>query len=308
MPNQKLNNLFIEQQNTWGLLKESINSLSKLQVKELNIAGDTVKVQFNPLRAVSTLAKTDKASISARPCFLCKENRPSEQHGFFITDDYIVLCNPRPIFPHHFTISKEEHTQQEILGREKAFLEIVRLVGNDNIVFFNGAKAGASAPDHLHFQDCKVDALPLMQKIQNTTFSDTINLISFAGLPFLVLSGTDDEIIPPFREIVAIHYKNYEPGLINVWGYYNQNRYQVTISLRSKHRPDCYFSNDPSKQLLISPASIEMGGVIVTIRKEDFDAITNETASKLLQEVSCSKDYFTSFLPLLRKKGVTFSS
>ena len=292
MPNQKLNNLFIEQQNTWGLLKESIDGLSKLQVKELNIAGDTVKVQFNPLRAVSTLAKIDKASIGARPCFLCKENRPTEQHGFFITDDYIVLCNPRPIFPHHFTISKEEHTPQEILGKEKTFLEIVRLVGSDNIVFFNGAKAGASAPDHLHFQDCQANALPLMKKIQNTKFNNTVNLTTFAGVTYLVLCGKGNEVISPLREIVTAHYKNYTPGLINIWGHCIQDNYKITLSLRSKHRPDCYYTDDPAKQLLISPASIEMGGVLVTVRKEDFDAITGESARNILEEVSCNKDYY----------------
>lgn len=96
-----------------------------------------------------------------------------------------------------------------------------------------------------------------MQKFQLANLNDIINFITFAGVNYIVLSGTNNEVIPLLRKIIATHYKNYETGLINIWGHFSNGKYQITISLRSKHRPDCYFTNDIRKHVFCEAALIK---------------------------------------------------
>ena len=150
-----MNDLMDRQLAAWPEAARRYRDLQKTETKEIDLGGMPVRVQFNPARAVSTLARTDAAAIKARPCFLCRDNRPAQQEALpFEGCDgrrYEILVNPFPIFPEHYTVPAMEHTPQRIAGR---FPDMLRLAEAfpDMVVFYNGPESGASAPDHFHFQ------------------------------------------------------------------------------------------------------------------------------------------------------------
>ena len=70
-----------EQLAEWEQARNNFAALSGVKVKEIDIDGMTVKVQFNPARIVSSAAKVDAKSLKERKCFLCAANRPAVQRG-----------------------------------------------------------------------------------------------------------------------------------------------------------------------------------------------------------------------------------
>ena len=66
----ELQSLLTRQLAGWPEAAQRYRDLREVQTKEITISGMPVRVQYNPARAVSTLARTDAASIAARPCFL----------------------------------------------------------------------------------------------------------------------------------------------------------------------------------------------------------------------------------------------
>ena len=106
--------LLERQMKTWPVLAEGYSALESARVREIRGDGWKVKVQFNPRRIVSTGAKLDPESIRKRPCFLCPEHLPPEQQAILYRDDYLVLCNPAPIFPGHLTIAHRRHLPQSL--------------------------------------------------------------------------------------------------------------------------------------------------------------------------------------------------
>ena len=158
---EKAHGLLQQQKGAWELLRNGYNTLQTVRTKAFDFDGFHVKVQFNPGRMISTTAKVDAQSIRERRCFLCVENLPPAQRGIACDGEYLVLCNPFPIFPEHFTIAFLRHTPQRIRGSFGAFLDLTRQLGSRDLVFYNGPKCGASAPDHLHFQAGDKSFLPM---------------------------------------------------------------------------------------------------------------------------------------------------
>ena len=82
---------------------------------------------------------------------LCPANLPPVQKGIPFGGHYNILVNPFPIFPRHLTVPELAHTPQRIATRFTDMLELAEAL-TDYIIFYNGPKCGASAPDHAHFQ------------------------------------------------------------------------------------------------------------------------------------------------------------
>ena len=158
--------LFNSQLKSWSLMNKNYDALKYIQTKSFWFEGMKLKVQFNPERIISTSAKVDESSISKRNCFLCTENLPEEQKGILLRDDFILLCNPYPIFPQHFTIAALDHKPQKISEYYGEFLEISKLLSPNHTLIYNGPACGASAPDHLHFQAGTKQLIPIENDIQ----------------------------------------------------------------------------------------------------------------------------------------------
>ena len=149
----------------WPLARENYQALGKTERRSMQIGDLTVGIQHNPARIISTAAKTDAKTLSERPCFLCEKNRPPQQVGVDIADGWELLLNPYPIFPTHFTIVSKQHRPQEGFPIDMVTMA-EKLPGHT--VFFNGKRAGASCPDHLHCQAVKTHELPLMLLIEKS--------------------------------------------------------------------------------------------------------------------------------------------
>jgi len=299
--------LFNSQLNSWELQKKNYNALQKVQAKSFWFEGFKLKVQFNPERIKSTSAEVDENSIKNRKCFLCIENLPEEQKGIFITDNFILLCNPYPIFPQHFTICSLKHQPQQISNAFGEFLHITKLLSPKYCLVYNGPACGASVPDHLHFQAGTKNFLPVEDDIQQLKNDfgkiiqeDELITTSFIddGLRRIILIESIDK--RKVEEIFNVFFNLFdtlsgvkpEPLMNLICNYDLEFGWSVILFLRSKHRPEVFFKEDPEK-LIVSPAAIDLGGVIVTPREVDYLRVDKAILHKIFNEVSLDKKTFS---------------
>ncbi len=291
------------QKNSWLQLSEGYKSLESIKTKEFNFTGFTIRLQFNPGRIISTSAKVDENTIKTRKCFLCNENLPAEQKGILYKDDFLILCNPFPIFPEHFTIPHINHSPQEIKNSIGIFLELSKDLSSKYTVFYNGPKCGASAPDHLHFQAGNKFFMPVDNEYSylKNNFSKGIlkgeNLSIYViddGLRRIVSFESKDknEIINNFHKLYSLlalnSNENEEPKMNIISTYEKETGWRVIVFLREKHRPSHFFAEGESK-ILLSPAAVDLGGVCITPLENDFNKITKEVLTEIFNEVSLNK-------------------
>ena len=292
-----LTDFFHNQLNQWQDVARRFEELKGVQTREVGSA----LAQFNPARLVSTGAKIDKATLAKRPCFLCEKNRPKEQIVLPFGNGFDILVNPFPILPVHFTIPSRHHQLQEIAEN---YVQIHRLLRAypQLMIFYNGPKCGASAPDHLHFQAGTSGILPLQRDWQR---------LRETSVPLLKLNGTEgiyeikDYICPAFAIVSQTEMNNvklfsylYEAlplkddetePMMNIVAWRSEEGFVSVVFPREKHRPDCY-SVEGEAQCLVSPGSLDMAGLLILPRQRDFEQMTAERAEAILCEVSLSDE------------------
>ena len=304
---------FIRHQlDTWPLARKNHEALAHVQTRTLSLGANDITVQFNPARAVSTCAKVDKASIAARPCFLCLSHKQEEQESVRIQLDepFSLRLNPYPILPGHLTISTESHQWQTLADKTSRRLP-ERLVdwlekhfASGYTVFYNGAKCGASAPDHFHFQAVRQEDVPLIrqwEKLMSTAvekgfepLSDGKSCIAydiegyFCPIRAFITQGglaTGVRLIDSYLHSLPLHEGETEPRY-NLFAW-NDPRYGfVTVYIpRTAHRPQCYTAEGDA-QLIVSPGALDMAGILVTAREEDFQKLDADTLRQIYHEVT----------------------
>jgi len=308
--------LFEVQKKEWQMLETGYKTLETVKTKSFQYDGFKIKVQFNSGRLTSTSAKVDAKSISERKCFLCEENLPSEQKGILYNGKYIILCNPFPIFPEHFTITHKEHQPQRILDTFSDMLDLSKDLGKHYVVTYNGPKCGASAPDHLHFQAGNKYFIPMddeFHQIKNEygkkIYEDDV--LSFYAVDdglrkFVSIESLDKELVVNtfnkfYKTYAELMNEGQEPMMNIVCIYEEEFGWRIIIYLRRKHRPDVFFAEDESK-LMLSPAVIDISGVCVLPREEDFNRITKEMIENIFKEVFVGKEQFNQILKKVFKK------
>jgi hypothetical protein len=299
--------LFNSQLNSWGLLKKNYDALHNVQTKSFWFDGFKLKIQYNPERIKSTSAEVDEVSISNRKCFLCAENLPEKQKGILLKENFILLCNPYPIFPQHFTIASLDHKPQRISGSFLALLKLSRLISPRYTLVYNGPTCGASAPDHLHFQAGTKNYLPIENDIQQlkNDFGRIVQQEEFITTSFIddglrrliFIESTEQKMIEKLFEKIYEEYGQLsktepEPMMNILCNFDNEFGWSVIIFLRSKHRPECFYINDPGR-IMISPAAIDLSGLVVTPREEDFIRTDKDILQKIFSEVSLDKKTFS---------------
>lgn len=268
---------------SWPMANSNYDALVNVERKTAKIGGFESYLQFNPARAVSTGAKIDAASIKARPCFLCRSNRPKEQLSEEILPGWEFLVNPYPIFPLHFTIAYAEHAPQDRVPLEMASIA-EKLPGMT--IFFNGARAGASAPDHLHLQAVMTSELPFLTYLEKGGAAEAlpVNVEHFVITP----DAEGMRLLAAIPDIKGwdIMTGREDPGLVNVYMWIGKNGLlNVAVVRRSAHRPKCYV-DDAGRGYMISPGAIDMVGVVILPRREDFEKISDEELTEIFSEVS----------------------
>lgn len=307
-------NLLQQQLQAWPLAAKNYQGLEQVQVRSLSFNEYSMNVQFNPERIRSSAAKVDKKSIENRRCFLCSEHLPPEQKGILFEEQYLVLVNPFPIFNEHFTIPHLEHKPQRIKGEIQSMLHLARAM-NDYIVFYNGPKCGASAPDHMHFQAGRKGLMPIDNEYAHMKqYFDFIHAtpdIKVYGMPkygrhFIALEGNHEQALLKAFNVVYNRLAEWpheeEPMLNMLAGYWNDH-WRIQIFPRKAHRPWQYFA-EGNQQVMLSPASVDFGGTLITPRQEDFEKMTPALAADIMQQVTITdqayrdlRDYLKDLLP-----------
>ncbi len=314
-----LQRFFSRQMALWEEARLRYAELTNVQTRHM---GDVI-VQWNPARMVSTGASIDKKVLGKRPCFLCANNRPKEQMSKSITtrneeQEMELLVNPYPILPQHFTIPLKKHEPQAIYQR---FLAINNLLNKypKLLVFYNGPRCGASAPDHMHLQAGSSGVVPLqtqwprlsrtLQPVIQNDNGEGISLLTEYTVPAFVLRTHQHETEQKlFRRLYKIMaqvcpvdapdaQKDEEP-MMNIVAWKQGEEHITIVFPRRKHRPDCYTARG-KERMIISPGALDMAGLIITPREEDFLRITEEQASGILREVSATNDDIDNIVRLL---------
>ncbi|MHB8578641.1 MAG: DUF4922 domain-containing protein [Ignavibacteriaceae bacterium] len=308
--------LLEDQKISWNMAADGYESLQTVETKEFQFEDFRLRVQFNPKRIISTSAKVDDASIEERKCFLCHENLPAEQKGILYRNNYLILCNPFPIFPEHFTIPKIEHTPQEIQFSFEILLSLSKDLSDNYTVFYNGPKCGASAPDHLHFQAGNKFFMPIDSDYENMKkkfgeiifVDERINIIGIDdGLRrFITFESADAETIMKYFKEFYSTYKficesKEEPKMNILCFFGNRTGWRIIFFLREKHRPSHYFANEKDK-ILLSPAAVDVGGVCITPIEKDFELITKDILIEIFNEIFFDKNNFKYLNRILREK------
>ena len=302
------NKLYDEQLPMWKEAQERYEKLANVVTAEMETNGCKLVAQYNPARIVSTGAKVDAESIKQRPCFLCEVNRPAE-HG--------VLAQQRRLS----TVRSRGRTVVYKLTNED-MMEITSQL-KEMFVFYNGPKCGASAPDHMHFQAGSRGVVPLerdwnklykpnlsriwpiseeeyLEAVKMDMVADSTGVFSLRnylcpGIVIITRTPHANKVL--FEKVyrsLPINEDEYEP-MMNIMAWSQSNAadgYERIVSVilpRTKHRPDCYFK-EGKEQVMVSPGSLDMGGMIITPRKEDFDQMNAELAKSIIQECGMSLD------------------
>ena len=290
---EQVEKLIEQQLVVWQTPRDNYAALQNVEVKEFKVKRSTIKVQFNPARIVSSAAKVDNKSLKERKCFLCAANRPEVQEGIAWGENYTILINPFPIFPKHLTIPCNDHTDQRILARIGDIMAIAKDLPGFTL-FYNGPKCGASAPDHMHFQagnrgflGFETDYLAADKKEVISNAGATLSLLSgLANAAFLIEAVEIDaatELFVTLYNALEIPEGEEEP-MLNILCWSEEGKWKVAVFPRRKHRPACY-SAEGDANILISPASVDMGGVFITPLEKDFKKITADDLEQILDEV-----------------------
>ncbi len=272
----KIEQLFLSQQRQWHQLDKSIKELANVRVRRFVWGNDAeVMVQFNPARIASASAKVDKKNIEKRPCFLCEANRPIEQEGISFLEKYMILCNPFPILSNHLTIPLHSHVPQRIRNKIADMLTLAEQLP-DYIVFYNGPQCGASAPDHFHLQA----GLKMRHLLSGENTLRTCLII--AGDSKKELEECFEDVYQYLRHRQSD--EDIEP-MMNIVAFVENNRFHMHIYPRKKHRPHQYFAQGKA-QLLVSPGALDMAGLVIVPREEDFSKITRQDIEDIYMQVS----------------------
>lgn len=291
---EDINNIVEQQLEQWPEVKQRYQQLGQAIRKRLDTGDLPTALQLNPARIVSTAADTTSEGIARRACFLCASNRPSQQFCSRWMKGWDLCLNPFPILPIHFTIISTEHRPQDEPPLEMASMAEA---APDLAIFYNGAKGGASAPDHLHTQGVLKTELPLLMLAERQHPSSRSGFMSSEDfgltLPFHFISGV---ITPDPQGMWALSRipgafgidpdGKKDPGLTNVFFWMgNDGLLRTVVVPRRQHRPSHYFLEDPQR-IVVAPGAIDMTGLVIVPRREDYERIDADTLRQIYAEVA----------------------
>jgi hypothetical protein len=305
-------NIMVERQrNEWELAAANYADLDRVQVKVLSFDGFEVALQHNPKRIVSSAANIDAQSIQSRPCFLCAQNRPSAQQGIPYHDEFIVLVNPFPIFQKHLTIPSTAHKAQLIRNEFGNMLSLAKALP-DYVVFYNGPRCGASAPDHFHFQAGLKGLMPIENDYRHETHCRLLhvrlktrillwqhylrNIITLQGSS---ASGMETLFLNMYALMDEAVSGEDEP-MLNILAWFEAGEWSVHIIPRKLHRPRQYYVAGDD-QIIVSPASVDLGGILIVPREEDIAKIDRKVVADIFSQVCLDDASFQKLLVNLKK-------
>jgi len=282
-----IDHLLADQIARWPLLTRGIAGLRASQTRVERVAGHDLYVRHIPHRIISTTAAVDAASIAKRPCFLCSSNLPKEEHGIPFDSEFAIYCNPFPILERHLTIVRVDHRPQLIAGSFHSMLRLAEALP-DSFILYNGPKCGASAPDHMHFQACSRELFPIEQdasRVAGPSFPDYGRRVFI--LRDRAISPLADRLQALMDILEDVTHSDGEP-MVNIAAYYDDGQWTSFVFPRGKHRPRAYETGERT----VSPATIDLCGVLVVPVEKDFTEIRGPEIESIFEEVTLEKKIF----------------
>ena len=319
MKQDKIHKFVGDQLSLWPLACSNFRALKDVKVREIEVGGLTVKLQFNPARMISSAAKLNKEDIAKRRCFLCRENRPVEQIMLKFegrkNKKYDILVNPYPIFPDHLVIAKSNHTDQSIWHRYVDMLDLARKYTGYTF-FYNGPKSGASAPDHHHFQGAPKGLMPLENDVNACISKDDVTLEYLTSVQdaslyhykrfttgvFVLRAETAKSAAKLFYRLLdCAELPEGEPEpLFNLFSWWADGEFRSIVVFRRSHRSHHYFSDGPD-HLTMSPGCADMAGVFIVPVPDEYEKISSELLTEMVAEVSVSKEVESKMIERLTR-------
>ena len=283
----EVDHLFKRQTEAWPQLAKGIEGLAQAKTRSVRVDWFDIFIRHIPHRMASTTAPVDRESVAERPCFLCAGNLPQEEEGLQFDDNFTIYCNPFPIVDSHLTIAHREHRLQRIAGQFGSMLDLASALEGYFIVY-NGPECGASAPDHMHFQAGSRSLFPIGKDTVELT-GVTVpnygrNVFLFRGSDRSALIDRMDRTINLLAEATG---KRPEP-MVNIAVFHARGEWVTYLFPRGKHRPKVFHTGE----LTVSPASIDLCGIFVVPKAEDFERITGDAVAAIFREVTLSDDKF----------------
>jgi hypothetical protein len=323
--------LLSEQKKTWPDLHQGYEALKQIRERQIACKGFSVRLQFNPGRMKSSLANVENKAVNKRPCFLCRDNLPEEQRGIVFEKEYLILCNPAPVFPSHLTVCHQDHRRQSMSENVASFLQLIDNLGDPWIALYNGPKCGASAPDHLHFQAVMKGVMPIEtemnypaassgiwargairseKRLTEVRKANGVRLSRARGLgrEILVLDGDDKAALGAALQDLLLALKRVlrseEEAMMNVAAFSSKGKIHLLVFPRGKHRPEAFF-REGDDRILVSPGVVEMGGVFVTPVERDFEKLDAAAVEAILKEVCLDEKIVDKVVEALLRKAKT---
>jgi hypothetical protein len=293
----KVEELFERQLRAWPQLAQGVEGLAQATTRPVRIDWFDIFIRHIPHRMASTTAVVDRESVAKRPCFLCAANLPLEEEGLPFDENFTIYCNPFPIVDRHLTIAHREHGSQRIANQFGNMLDLAAaLVGY--FVVYNGPECGASAPDHMHFQAGSRVLFPIEHDIARIT---GVTVPNYARNVFLLRGRDRSALINRMDRAIDLLAnttgKRPEP-LVNIAAFHERGEWVAYLFPRGKHRPEVFYTGE----LMVSPASIDLSGIFVMPRAQDFEKITGEAIAAIFREVTLPDDQFQEVARELESK------
>ncbi len=296
--------MFFREIELHGRASANYSALERVERRDMPVDGFPALLFFNPGRVASVMAMVDDETLAHRKCFLCPDGIGPEQLTFDWTSpagkDYWIRVNPFPIFDRHFTVSAAEHCRQQIEGRYPDMLSLAAQIP-EYLIFYNGPMCGASAPDHMHFQAVPRGNMPMERMVSS---GEGLRLVAkrdgvvisrtekYTGGAFVLSSKDPAAMNRTLMRLVSLGgtrtEREWEPRL-NILSWSDEDRLTSVVFFRAESRPECFWTKDPAKQILISPGAVEMAGVAIVSSRDSFEKITASRLGEIIEEVSLDK-------------------
>ncbi len=295
---ERVEDLFRRQIRDWPMLARGVEGLAHAESRLLRIDWFEVYLRHIPHRVASTTAAVDSVSVGKRPCFLCANNLPKEEEGLPFGEDFFIYCNPFPIVAKHLTIAHRDHVAQRIEGRFGVMLDLAATLPG-YFVIYNGPECGASAPDHLHFQAGLRNDVPI---IKDSALLGSM-VVSNYGRRLLLFRGRDRakliDVVERAISACSDITRKWPEALVNLAVFYEHGKWTIYLFLRGKHRPEVFHTGE----LTVSPATIDLCGIMVVPIRPDFEKITREQVAAIFDEVMLPAEQFAEVARRLEESG-----
>lgn len=293
---KELENLYNTQLNSFELAGQNYAQLKSVVYRTIPFPDFDLRLQYNPARILSTNAKIDAATLQNRRCFLCPENLAEGQQGICYNGRYNLFVNPYPIFEKHFTAPSQTHTPQQIAGRFTDMLDLAFDLPGYTL-FYNGPQCGASAPDHFHFQIAPRHVMPVEKDVENNALRQILRQEDYCSVATLnrylrkviILKASDRTLLLHLFNRTSEILQEYIPSnpepMHNLLAWFDNCQWTVCIFPRKLLRPWQFFAEGAEK-VLFSPGSVDMAGLIIAPRQEDFDKYSASLLTDLFAQVT----------------------